>query len=178
MSNNPKCPVFGCTIPRGIPHEPPAGVSVVMHDPVAPLNADERAELEELRRNAIWRTSLWANEKARAEIEDSVFMYGPGLPVEGKKIPVGTPLNPGRKLRDALLMAGHNDQLPAGQAPGNAFADGLDKRHDWHGITVSDWTEVRRLSVVQIAGRIATGIVLAVGVASILILSAMTAGWL
>lgn len=47
-----RCPVFGCTIPRGIPHQHPAGVSAVMRDPAAPLSADERAELERLRADA------------------------------------------------------------------------------------------------------------------------------
>lgn len=50
MSDKPKCPVFGCSIPRGIPHSHPAGVSSVMRDPHAPLDETERSELERLRR--------------------------------------------------------------------------------------------------------------------------------
>lgn len=86
-----RCPVFGCTIPRGIPHEHPAGVSAVMRDPVAPLNADERAELEQL----------------RARVRNSELLTAPKLPGV-YVIPEGAAMVPGRKLRDALLMAGHN----------------------------------------------------------------------
>lgn len=167
----PKCPVFGGTIPRGIPHEHPAGVSAVMRDPVPPLTDHERALAD-------------------------AFRHGHGFVMDGKHVPADSvflvpddaPMLPGRKLRDSLLMAGTSPTVRS-----TATVDGLevvmeanygpapkslDQRHDWHGITVSEWDEVRSLSVAQIAGRIATGIVLAVGVASILILSAMTAGWL
>lgn len=91
MSDKPKCPVFGCTIPRGIPHEHPAGVSVVMRDPVAPLSADERAELESFRRERDWLT----REGLKAFSKHSTYV-----------VPEDAPLVPGRKLRDALLMAG------------------------------------------------------------------------
>lgn len=80
MSDKPKCPVFGCTIPRGIPHEHPAGVSAVMRDPALPLNAAERLELDAYRR----------------------MSNANGLYV----IPPDVQIVPGRKLRDALLMAG------------------------------------------------------------------------
>lgn len=49
MNNKPKCPVFGCTIPRGVPHKHQGGVSAVMRDPAEPLSSDERAELERYR---------------------------------------------------------------------------------------------------------------------------------
>lgn len=66
MNDKPKCPVFGCTIPRGIPHEHPAGVSAVMRDPAEPLNRDERAELEWLRAQSR-HTEILAAGKARHE---------------------------------------------------------------------------------------------------------------
>lgn len=71
-SRRAKCPVFGCTIPRGIPHEHPAGVSAVMRDPVAPLNATERAELESFRREALLRE--YANEQlARNKHREALY---------------------------------------------------------------------------------------------------------
>lgn len=193
MSDKPKCPVFGCTIPRGIPHEHPAGVSAVMRDPAGPLDADERAELEALRAklsagNAVFlgctpeqfqdlqdmqsrqNSTLSVESRLDAPIEESLLIQKATMPEN--------PMTGGRKLRDALLMAGHNDRLPAGMQQGNSFADVIDQRRERNGIDASEFTEARRLSVVQIACRIATGIVLATGVALILILSAMNAGWL
>lgn len=85
------CPVFGCTIPRGIPHEHPAGVSAVMRDPVAPLNADERAELESFRRERDWLT----REGLKAFSKQSMYV-----------VPEDAPIHAGRKLRDVLVQAG------------------------------------------------------------------------
>lgn len=82
------CPVFGCTIPRGIPHEHPAGVSAVMRDPVAPLTADERAELMSYRMK---------DEVRRMRVLDAAA---------GRVHVIDGPIHAGRKLRDALLMTG------------------------------------------------------------------------
>ena len=74
----PACPVFGCTIPRGIPHEHPAGVSAVMRDPAAPLSAYERAELLALRREAALR--LHAQQMQRQQhmaIQQAQYMQNP-----------------------------------------------------------------------------------------------------
>lgn len=65
MSDKTKCPVFGCTIPRGIPHEHPAGVSAVMRDPAEPLNAFERGELDAYRR--MNRIQSHAEERKRQQ---------------------------------------------------------------------------------------------------------------
>ena len=125
-----RCPVFGCTIPRGIPHEHPAGVSVVMRDPVAPLNADERAKLEAFRANKFrglvesgdaapcrgaldayvtrGQSAIEAGNQIhelllQAEVLKRFRKEHPGIHV----VPADAPMVPGRKLRDALLMAGH-----------------------------------------------------------------------
>lgn len=89
MNDKPKCPVFGCNIPRGIAHEHPAGVSAVMRDPAQPLNASERAELEQLRAHV-----------RQAELLTAARM--PGVYV----VPDDAAIHAGRKLRDALLLAG------------------------------------------------------------------------
>lgn len=121
MSNEPKCPVFGCTIPRGIPHEHPAGVSAVTRDPVAPLSADERAELESFRR-------------------ERDFMTRHGLKTFSKQsmyvVPADSPIHAGRKLRDALLMAGHKpgDTLTFEEvkpAPRRTLAQSIGKFMAW-----------------------------------------------
>lgn len=107
MSDKPKCPVFGCTIPRGIPHEHPAGVSAVMRDPVEPLNADERSELESLRRQIV-------GIKHHPINGFSCHDNGPGLTFSDQYpggiyvVPTDAPMVPGRKLRDALLEAGQS----------------------------------------------------------------------
>lgn len=210
MSNNPKCPVFGCTIPRGIPHEHPAGVSAVMRDPVAPLSADERAELERYRAAAETDIGEDAKRLRDALINQARGMQnvGPGSQVYDLAmgtnyyvVPADAPMVPSRKLRDALLMAGIDDadagrtkplsevkeryaenkataSIVVNELSDAALDELLAKKRSEFGLTVSDWTEVRRLSVVQIAGRIATGIVIAVGAASVVILMAMSAGWL
>ncbi len=196
MSNNPKCPVFGCTIPRGIPHEHPAGVSAVMRDPVAPLTGIERAELERLRASAEEDMNEDANRLRESLFNQARGMqnFGPGSKVYDQVMGtnyyvahVEAPMVPGRKLRDALMMAGTNAKFVTvlGESP---YDDQLKKNHEDlmsnYGPEPKildqrhDWTEVRRLSVVQIAGRIATCIVIAVGAASVVILMAMSAGWL
>ena len=119
MSNNPKCPVFGCTIPRGIPHEHPAGVSAVMRDPVAPLNSDERAELERYRAEDEQdrRTVFLRHNKdsqPRISLADMHARYAePGSLREEAMhrnnvyvVPADAPMVPGRKLTQALLEAG------------------------------------------------------------------------
>lgn len=91
----PKCPVFGCTIPRGIPHEHPAGVAHVMRDPAAPMSRHERAHIKAL---------------------SDAIQHGTGFTLDGKYVPNSdvyavadpAPMVPGRKLRDTLLEAGHN----------------------------------------------------------------------
>ena len=89
-SAKPKCPVFGCTIPRGIPHEHPAGVSVVMRDPVAPLNADERAELEAHRRmNAIRMNADEQKRQHEAYLYAQAHQNAWGLFGLGQKHPQG-----------------------------------------------------------------------------------------
>lgn len=120
MNDKPKCPVFGCTIPRGIPHEHPAGVSAVMRDPAGPLDADERAELERYRaedvqdrRTVFVRSNL--NNKPHISLEDMLARYAePGSlgdePIPRSNVyivPYDAPMVPGRKLRDALVLAGH-----------------------------------------------------------------------
>ena len=45
-----RCHVYGCTIPAGIFHEHPS--APLMRDPNKPLDAHERAELDQLRREA------------------------------------------------------------------------------------------------------------------------------
>lgn len=89
MSDKPKCPVFGCTIPRGIPHEHPAGVSAVMRDPSAPLNADERAELESFRRERDFMT----RQGLKAFSKHSMYV-----------VPEAAPIHAGRKLLMARQM--------------------------------------------------------------------------
>jgi len=94
MSNKPKCPVFGCTIPRGIPHEHPAGTYMVMRDPVAPLSRHERAHI-----------------KALAD----ALQHGTGSTLDGEytsilrdvyAVPADAKIHGGRKLTQALLEAG------------------------------------------------------------------------
>lgn len=173
----PRCHIFGCTIPRGIPHEHPAGVSAVMRDPVAPLNADERAELERYRASAENDLDEDAKRLREALIHQARGMQcaSPGSPLYDRAmgtnyyvVPADGPMVPGIKLRDSLMMAGK---------PRRAA--------DFHGVNIVEdlprsslgmpgWDRPQRLKLVQIIGRIA----LSVGVASILILSAMTAGWL
>lgn len=111
MIDKPKCPVFGCTIPRNIPHSHPAGVSAVMRDPVAPLNADERAELERFRADlAEMRTRGMSAAEAGTSIHEAMLQIETSrrLREEGTYVVRDVPMVPGRKLRDALLMAGHN----------------------------------------------------------------------
>lgn len=159
----PTCHVFGCTIPSGIPHEHPAGVSAVMRDPAAPLDDAERYELNCLR------------AEIRKHKEDMIHLAS--LTPPPMTFVVDDPMVPGRKLRDSLLMAGHNDQVnSAASNTGELITD--DELAQWaYKLAGSfDQGEPRRLSVAQIAGRIATGIVLFIGIAAIAILSAMNAG--
>lgn len=95
MIDKPKCPVFGCTIPRSIPHSHPAGVSAVMRDPVAPMSRVEREHLKALSE---------AVQNGAGFTLDGKFVPGSDVYV----VPDDAPMVPGRKLRDALLMAGHN----------------------------------------------------------------------
>lgn len=126
MSNKPKCPVFGCTIPRGIPHEHPAGVSAVMRDPAAPLNADERAELERYRaederdrRTVFLRHNK--NSKPTISLADMHARYAKPGSLRDESIrrsniyvvPADAPMVTGRKLRDALLEAGQYHAVEA-----------------------------------------------------------------
>lgn len=159
------CPVFGCTIPRGIPHEHPAGVSAVMRDPGAPLTDIERAELQYHRQQAAERN----NQMIEAYHAD--------------------PMTGGPKLRDALMMAGTSSTVRStatvegvqvvtettyGPAPRN-----LDLRNDWLSTVITDdWERPKCPPLVRTVGRFMAWIFGAIGVASILILSAMTAGWL
>lgn len=119
MSNKPKCPVFGCTIPRGIPHEHPAGVSVVMRDPTGPLDAFERAELERYRAEDEQdrRTVFLRHNKdsqPRISLADMHARYAePGsLQAEAMRrnsvyvVPADAKIHGGRKLTQALLDAG------------------------------------------------------------------------
>lgn len=93
MSNKPKCPVFGCTIPRGIPHEHPAGTYMVMRDPVAPMSRHERAHIKAL---------------------SDALQHGTGFTLDGKYVPnsdvyvvpADAKIVGGRKLTQALLEAG------------------------------------------------------------------------
>nr|WP_294974935.1 hypothetical protein [uncultured Pseudomonas sp.] len=110
MNDKPRCPVFGCTIPRSIPHSHPAGVSAVMRDPVAPLNADERSELERFRADlAEMRARGMSSAEAGTSIHEAMLQIETSrrLREEGTYIVRDVPMVPGRKLRDALLMAGH-----------------------------------------------------------------------
>ena len=164
MINKLKCPVFGCTIPRGIPHEHPAGVSAVMRDPGAPLTDIERAELQYHRHQASVRNQIEFNKMATAAM--AISEVEQQMCDSGVHVIRDAPMVPGRMLRDALMMAGKTIEKSDSDL---SFYDESNVK----------WDEPEpRLSVVQIAGRIATGIVLATGVALILILSAMTAGWL
>lgn len=223
MSNNPKCPVFGCTIPRGIPHEHPAGVSVVMRDPAGPLDAFERAELERYRaedeqdrRTVFVRSNL--NSKPYISLEDMHARYAePGsLRDEAMHrnnvyvVPADAPMVPGRKLRDALLMAGQNMQQPdevmivaadealrmemneAAYVDGMRFEfksgtpntgdpitpDEIEQRISELALAGADWERPKCPPLVRTAGRFMAWIFGAIGVIAILILSAMTAGWL
>jgi len=105
MSNKPKCPVFGCTIPRGIPHEHPAGVSAVMRDPADQLNANERIELLYHRHLALVRNQMEFNKMANAVMAQSEVERQ--MRDTGVHVIRDAPMFPGRKLRDALLLAGH-----------------------------------------------------------------------
>jgi hypothetical protein len=119
MSDKPKCPVFGCTIPRGIPHEHAAGVSAVMRDPVAPLTRDERAELEDLRLlRAATGLEGWERTQSMSSTEVGTLIHDVLFQAEAFKkfsnehpsyyvVPADAPMYCGRKLRDVLLMAGH-----------------------------------------------------------------------
>lgn len=91
----PRCPVFGCTIPRSIPHSHPAGAYMVMRDPVAPMSRVEREHLKALSEAA---------QNGAGFTLDGKFVPGSDVYV----VPADAPMVPGRKLRDALLMAGHN----------------------------------------------------------------------
>lgn len=111
MNDKPRCPVFGCTIPRSIPHSHPAGVSAVMRDPVAPLSTEERAELEQFRADL---AEMKVRGMSAAEVGTSIheamtqIETARRLREEGTYIVRDVPMVTGRKLRDALLMAGHN----------------------------------------------------------------------
>lgn len=153
MNDKPKCPVFGCTIPRGIPHEHPAGVSAVMRDPVAPLNADERAELERYRAAAETDIGEDAKRLRDALISQARGMQcvAPGSPLYDRAmgtnyyvVPADAPMVPGRKLRDALVLAGHK--------PGDT-------------LTFEEVKPAPRRSFVSLTARVAFWIVLAVTVA-------------
>lgn len=177
MSNNPKCPVFGCTIPRGIPHEHPAGVSAVMRDPTEPLNADERAELERYRAAAENDLDEDAKRLREALIHQARGMQcvAPGSPLYDHAmgtnyyvVPADAPMVPGPKLRDALLMAG-KPRRAADFYDVNIVED-LPRSS----LGMPRWDRPQRLTLVQIIG----GIVIAVGAASVVILMAMSAGWL
>lgn len=156
MSDKPKfrCHVYGCTIPAGIFHEHDRvaeNYAAVMRDPVAPLTADERAELESFRREALLRE--YANEQlARNKRREALYAQATAMqnayPSSGAQqnsrfntdeqrlrnyrnnalfevaaltppsitiptgdvyvVPADAKIHGGRKLRDALLMAGHN----------------------------------------------------------------------
>ena len=147
MSNNPKCPVFGCTIPRGIPHEHPAGTYMVMRDPVAPMSRHERAHIKAL---------------------SDALQHGTGFTLDGKYVPhsdvyvvpADAPMVPGRKLTQALLDAGrlhregHNDL---------AFYDESKAKWQDNPVTI-DQAPAPRRSFVSLTARVAFWIVLAVTV--------------
>ena len=99
-----RCPVFGCAIPRGIPHEHPAGVSAVMRDPVAPLSANERIELLYHRHLASVRNQMEFNKMASAVMAQSEVERQ--MRDAGAHVIRDAPMVQGRKLRDALLLAG------------------------------------------------------------------------
>lgn len=107
MSNNPKCPVFGCTIPRGIPHEHPAGVSAVMRDPGAPLTGIERAELQYHRHQAAARNQMEFNKMATAAM--AISEVEQQMRDIGVHVIRDAPMVPGRKLRDSLIMEAGSD---------------------------------------------------------------------
>lgn len=154
MSNKPKCPVFGCTIPRGIPHEHPAGVSVVMRDPVEPLTRDERAELESFRRERDWLT----REGLKAFSQHSTYV-----------VPADAPMTPGRKLIDALVLAGHKpgDTLTFEEvkpAPRRSF--------------FREMFQVPHRSFAHLVGHIAFAVVCGAGFVLALFMLAVAMGWL
>lgn len=127
MSEKPKCPVFGCTIPRGIAHSHPAGVSAVMRDPVEPLNSFERMELELYRKQ----------NKIAVEAAKSLADFNAAYP----------PMVPGRKLRYALLMAAQIKCEPTFE---DAKPD-LENRFDWCGIKIVEATDPSEALLTKIA---------------------------
>lgn len=184
MSDKPKCPVFGCAIPRGIPHEHPAGVSAVMRDPVEPLNSDERSELERYRAAA--ETNLNADDGRLREgiLRQSRSMQNcaAGSPlydrVMGAKayvVHADAPMVPGRKLRDTLLLAGMMVDVPrpeidSGIQAATAECDRLRNLHDWHVVKMANVEPPRMLTLIPTIGHIAARIVL--GVAAVGIVAA------
>jgi len=126
MSDKPKfrCHVYGCTIPAGIFHEHDRvaeNYAAVMRDPVAPLTADERAELESFRREALLRE--YANEQlARNKRREALYAQATAMqnaypysgaqqtaPIQLKDVyfvPADAKIHGGRKLTQALLEAG------------------------------------------------------------------------
>lgn len=153
----PKCPVFGCTIPRGIPHEHPAGVFVVMRDPAQALTSDELAEINSFRnlQNVGFGTPAHINKMAACQAGNA--FSGRDVYV----VPADAKIHGGRKLTQALLEAGrshregHNDL---------AFYD--ESQAKWQDAPVTiDQAPAPRRSFVSLIARVAFWIVLAVTVA-------------
>lgn len=178
MSNKPKCPVFGCTIPRGIPHEHPAGVSAVMRDPVAPLSATERAELERLRADAAVMRNAGMNAVVIGTKMHEAFLQSEALRQFCEEhpatyvVPADAPMVPGRKLRDSLMLVGMMPSAPRSEVDSGVRAALLEagrirrETADIHGMDFGkEHAPAPRRSFVSTTARVAFWIVLAVTVA-------------
>ena len=164
-----RCPVFGCAIPRGIPHEHPAGVSAVMRDPVAPLSANERIELLYHRHLASVRNQMEFNKMASAVMAQSEVERQ--MRDAGAHVIRDAPMVQGRKLRDALLLAGHkiieddgNYVLTSPPAPRRSF--------------LRDMFQVPHRSFAHLVGHIAFAVACGAGFVLALFMLAVAMGWL
>lgn len=161
MSDKPKCPVFGCNIPRGIPHSHPAGVSSVMRDPYAPLTLDERAELETFRRERIWMT-----QEGLKAFSDSAS-YCSGFTLGGKHVePSDVYLDPADELHSGLSFMSLDE-----------FTRQRQMRQEMEAAERRALMQPR-MTFVKIVGRICLMVAIAFGLSSALVLIAMSAGWL
>lgn len=103
-----RCMVYGCTVPAGIFHEHPTDAPVI-RDPAGPLDAFERAELEEHRRAAAFRADFEKQKlKRQAFLQGQSMQNAWGFGSIGQQYHHGTAADQAHAMDQ--LMRHHRDE--------------------------------------------------------------------